>query len=466
MRPQNTVARAQLDSILRRQGLCSAAELADQLGVSIPTILRIIQARSDEIVRMGTTKLARYALLRALRGKADPIPVYRINAQGQGLHCGMLNLIAPSGSILSLRSLGWPTDAEHVSGVWDGLPYPLYDMRPQGYLGRCFARKAAIDLEVPPDPDAWSDDHIAYVLSRRGADTLGNLIVGDDAYTLWLQSIAAPESAIPPEQQASRYAQMATEATAIVGGGSSVGGEFPKFTAKRTLADSATPHVIVKFSGADASAPVQRWADLLVCEHLALQAIQSNTPLLAARSRILQAEGRTFLEVERFDRSGEFGRMPLISLTSLDAAFIGLGSGDWPVLTEKLVKLAMIPKALTFESLVLWWFGRLIGNNDMHLGNLSFQFDPEQGKNATLRMAPAYDMLPMLYAPLSGGEVPARQFTPELPLPRHAEAWKLACTAAVDFWGTSSRDDRISKSFRDICSENQVQLSRLRSALL
>lgn len=466
MRPQNTAARAQLDSILRHQGLSSAADLAGKLGVSIPTILRILHERNDEVVRLGTTKLSRYALRRTLRGKTDPIPVYRINEQGQGLHCGTLNLIAPQGSLLPLRDLGWPTDSEHVAGIWGGLPYPLYDMRPQGYLGRSFARKAAIDLDVPPDPDAWSDDNIVYVLSRRGADTSGNLIVGDDAYTLWLQSVASPEPAIPPEQQASRYAQLAMEATAMVGGGSSAGGEFPKFTAKRILADSATPHVIVKFSGADASAPVQRWSDLLICEHLALQALRSNTQISVERSRILQAEGRTFLEVERFDRSGEFGRMPLISLSSLDAVFIGLGSGDWPALTEKLVKLAMVPEVLAHESLVLWWFGRLIGNNDMHLGNLSFQFDPEQGRGSPLRLAPTYDMLPMLYAPLSGGEIPVRQFEPALPLPRHAEAWKLAWAAAVDFWEAASRDDRISESFREICSANGAQLSRLRSTVL
>ncbi len=466
MRPQNTTARVLLDGILRKQGLSSAANLADKLSVSVPTIHRILQARSDEIVRIGSTRLARYALRRPLRGKAEPIPVYMINELGQGLSCGTLNLLAPAGSLLPLRSLGWPMDAEHIAGVWDGLPYPLYDMRPQGYMGRNFARKAAAELDVPPDPDTWSDDNIAYVLSRRGADTSGNLIVGDDAYMLWLQSVTTAEPAIPPDLQAGRYAQLATETTALVGGGSSAAGEFPKFTAKRELKGCATPHVIVKFSGADASTPVQRWSDLLLCEHWALRAVQTNTPLSAARSRILQAEGRTFLEVERFDRNGEFGRMPLISLSSLDATFIGMGSGVWPELTEKLVKLAMIPQELEFESQVLWWFGRLIGNNDMHLGNLSFQFDPEQGQGAALRLAPVYDMLPMLYAPLSGGEIPQRQFTPALPLPRQAEAWKMAYAAAQDFWLSASLDDRISESFRDICRANQAQLAQLRSVVI
>ena len=415
--------------------------------------------------RLGITKRARYALRRPLRGNNEPIPVYRINELGQGLPCGILHLLSPSGSVLPLRGLGFPADAAHAGGVWDGLPYLLYDMRPQGYLGRSFARRAADELDVPADPESWSDDHVAYVLSRRGADTSGNLIIGDDAYRLWLRSVTAPEPAIPEEQQAARYMQLASDAIALAGYGSSAGGEFPKFTAKRTLANSATSHVIVKFSGSDGSPPVQRWSDLLICEHLALEAIRAILPIPAAPSRILQAGGRTFLEVERFDRKGEFGRMPLISLSSLDAAFIGKGSGKWSDLAAMLVKLGMVPDEVEFESQLLWWVGQLIGNADMHLGNLSFQFDQELKEQAILCLAPVYDMLPMLYAPLSGGEIPPRQFIPELPLPRQIDAWKMAYVTAVAFWESASLDARISEPFRQICRENLEQLGRLRTVV-
>jgi hypothetical protein len=44
----------------------------------------------------------------------------------------------------------------------------------------------------------------------------------------------------------------------------------PKFTASRRQSDGCRFEAIVKFSGADGSAAVQRWSDLLVCEHLAL----------------------------------------------------------------------------------------------------------------------------------------------------------------------------------------------------
>lgn len=463
MRPQNETARARLDAVLRRLGVSSAAAIANALGVSIPTLHRILHERGSQVVRLGSTKFARYALRRPLRGVAEPVQVYMIDEYGRGALCGAIDLISPEGAVLNLQCLlGYPADDVHAVGVWGGLPYPLYDMRPQGYLGRSFARLIAADFDVPPDPERWSDDHIVDVLSRRGVDTSGNLIVGDGAYQRWLESMASLEPAITQEQLTVRYLQLAAEAVMYVGDGSSAGGEFPKFTARRMLEGSATPHVIVKFSGAEASAPVTRWADLLVCEHLALQVLRANH-VSAAISRIIQTGGRTFLEVERFDRCGEFGRLPLISLASLDAAFVGSGSGDWLLLIERLAELSIVPATLLFDTQVLWWFGRLIANNDMHLGNLSFQFRPKQGQKAALYLSPAYDMLPMLYAPLSGGEVPPRQFSPALPLPHQVEAWQVAHAIATCFWESASQDERISLPFREVCLTNLTQLNQLKS---
>ncbi len=462
MRPQNEAARARLESIFQRNGLCSAVQLSNLLEVSVPTLHRILHERGDQIVRLGTTKLARYALRRSVRGRQAPISVYVIDEQGRGSRCGVLSLIAPQGSIWALNRLGWPVDAEHATGVWAGLPYPIYDMRPQGYLGRIFAQQAALDLDVPTDPERWSDDHIVDVLSRRGADTPGNLILGDDAYALWLRSVASPLPVIASDQVPVCYMALASEVTALIGGGSSAGGEFPKFTAKRALEGSNTPHVIVKFSGADESSTIQRWSDLLVCEHLALETLQAHTRLSASKSRIIKAGGRTFLEVERFDRNGEFGRSSLISLASLDASFMGSGNGDWPTLIDTLADLSMVSREFAHDVQVLWWFGRLIANNDMHLGNLSFQLNATDNDGLNLRMSPAYDMLPMLYAPLSGGEVPLRQFVVALPLPNQELAWKIAHAAAIYFWQAASQNAQISPLFQKICEINLMQLQQVK----
>ncbi|MFT4242990.1 MAG: HipA domain-containing protein [Acidovorax sp.] len=102
----------------------------------------------------------------------------------------------------------------------------------------------------------------------------------------------------------------------------------------------------------------------------------------------------------------------------------------------------------------LWWFGRLIGNTDMHLGNLAFR--PVQGR---LALAPAYDMLPMLHAPLPGGEVPVRAFDPPLPLPTQRAPWHAAWNAARDFWQAAAQDERIGAGFRAMCAEHGQQLA-------
>ena len=177
---------------------------------------------------------------------------------------------------------------------------------------------------------------------------------------------------------------------------------------------AATPHVLVKFSGAGGSAAEQRWADLLVCEHLALEHAATLPGITAAPSRILTYAGRTFIESERFDRVGQHGRLAICGLDALQHAFIGARSTDWPELAERLHGLALLDATSVAAVEHLWWFGRLIANTDMHLGNLSFHLEQ------TLRLAPAYDMLPMAYAPLAGGEVPPRDFTPALPLPNAA----------------------------------------------
>lgn len=457
MRPTNQTAKDRLDIVLSRQSPSSAKMLAAELGVSVPTIHRWIREH-DNIIRQGTTKNARYALRRPLRGKTQAIPIYRIDSMGKGHHIGQLELTFPQGTHLNLTHINWPTSTEQ-KGWWDGLPYPLYDMRPQGFLGRNFAHNIANDFGVSENPERWSDDDIAYVLSLRGVDCVGDLIIGNTAYEHWLTSRNNSTSAIEESELTEQYASLATTASNLGSAGSSAGGEFPKFIASRMLTNAKTQHVIVKYSGADSSAAVRRWSDLLICEHLALTTLAQNTSLHTADSRVLFEQGRTFLEIERFDRIGMFGRSPVISLSSLDGAFLGSGSDSWVTLVTKLVDLGLAKKDMPSQTLIISWFGKLIANNDMHLGNLSFTFDYNDAQ--TLRLTPVYDMLPMMYKPLSGGEVPNKQFEPNLPLPQEQAEWTIAYGAALQFWLSASQDTRISQGYRETCADNHITLQRL-----
>lgn len=335
------------------------------------------------------------------------------------------------------------------------MPYPIYAMRPAGYLGRRLARAEHETLAVPEDPDQWTDDDILWVLSRRGNDVPGNLILGASAYDLWVRYTLSDPQPLAARDVAPAYARLAGEAVATAGAGSSAAGEFPKFAALRDLPGSATPHVLVKFSGNAGGPAERRWGDLLVCEHLALEHARSLPGVDAARSRILEHAGRVFLETERFDRVGMHGRLPMCGLDSIDPAFFGARDTSWPSLAARLMRQGLLAPASAAAIDHLWWFGRLIANSDMHTGNLSFLVD------GTLRLAPAYDMLPMAYAPLAGGEVPPRAFDPALPQPQQRAVWHLAREAAVAFWTMAAADSRISEGYRRECAAHARRLEAI-----
>ena len=456
MRPKNQSARDQLLTVLARHPRSSASVLAESLGVSVPTLHRLLAEVAGHVVVNGKARRTRYALRRPLWGQAAELPLYEVDTAGRAEALASLALVHPEGTRMALEGSGWPVPEESRDGWWHGLPYPLYDMRPQGYMGRQFARAEHRQLALPADPQAWSDDDIVVALNQRGADLSGNLLLGDPAFERWQAAKLVAPQPLRAAGIGRAYAALAEHAIAAGVAGSSAAGEFPKFAALRELAGSATPHVLVKFSGADGSAAVRRWSDLLVCEHLALECAATMPEARSARSRIVTHLGRTFLEVERFDRHGLFGRSRLSSLATLNAALLGEGSTDWVVLAGRFVASGLLAPGDAQRIDQLWWFGRLIANTDMHTGNLSFI-----ARQNTLTLAPAYDMLPMLYAPLPGGEVPTRTFEPRLPLPAQRSVWNTAGAAALLFWSRAAADSRVSDAFRKTCRANAQRLQEL-----
>jgi hypothetical protein len=409
----------------------------------------------QQLLSAGRTKRARYALRRPLRGMLADIPVYSIDETGRASALTPLALTQPGGTLLPLEGTAWPVPPESKDGWWEGLPYPVYAIRPQGYMGRQFARAEHQALIVSEDPDEWSDDDIVWVLAHRGIDVPGSLLLGEAAYDAWFRSKTQELSIVAERDQPAAYAELATRAVASGGGGSSAAGEFPKFATARALGGSATPHVLVKFSGAGGSAAERRWGDLLVCEHLALACAQRLAGVTPARSRVLSHDGRVFIELERFDRIGPHGRRAVCALDALHPAFVGERETTWPTLARRLEAMGLLDEASVRAIDALWWYGRLIANTDMHTGNLSFYVD------RVLKLAPAYDMLPMLYAPLAGGEVPPRSFTPAHPLPPQRDTWLAACDAALAFWDAAASDGRIGEAFRGVCATNARALREL-----
>ena len=468
--------------LLRLRGRLGAGDLARLLGISRPTLMRTVRAAGDAVVAQGRARRTAYAARRALRGSLAPLPLYRVGIDGEPREIGQLHLTVPDGTAVEFKTdIGWPLDADMADGWFDGLPYPLQDMRPQGFLGRHFARRHAPLLQVSDDPTRWSDGDALHALSLLGSDTLGDLIVGETACRLWLEAMSAVRNGRAPEALSddaavNAYPELADEALAHGVAGSSAGGEFPKFLALRTgpsntghdagpdgesgTAAPAERHVLVKFSGSDDAPGTQRWADLLVCEHLAGEVLRQRLGVPAAHSRILRSGGRTFLEVDRFDRHGCLGRSGLVSWGAMDGAFFGSAGRPWPQAGHRLAARGWLRSTDAARIERLWHFGSLIANTDMHDGNLSFQPASSRGQDG-LAMAPAYDMLPMQDAPQRGMELPAPSWSPSLPLPAERTAWEPAARAAVVFWETAASDARISPGYRALCASRTEALRRV-----
>ena len=132
-------------------------------------------------------------------------------------------------------------------------------MRPQGYIGRGFPALYP-ELRLPGRIRDWNDDHQLIALAMRGEDCVGNLIIGEESLNRFL-------AGQPRSYTRADYPNLATGALAGQPG-SSAGGEHPKFAVY-----SEGRHVLVKFASGDGAA-ADRWRDLLVCEHLALEVLR------------------------------------------------------------------------------------------------------------------------------------------------------------------------------------------------
>lgn len=368
-------------------GPVPARQLIDRIGLSQPTVSRGLAALGDEVVRLGAAQSIQYALRDRSRGFGD-LPVYRVDADGLISHIGELVPVRPEGYVM-FRQSGKALYSE-------GLPWWLMDMRPQGYLGRAYAARQGEVLGLPPDVNRWSDADALRALLAHGHDLVGNLLLGNLARARFTSADDPP--LISQSSKARVYVALAADAAKGEVPGSSAGGKQPKFTAYAET-EHGPRHVIVKFSDPVDSSLSERWRDLLLAEHLALQTLRA-AGVPAAASWIHDHAGQRFLEVERFDRVGIRGRRALFSLLAVDAEFVGLGSGPWPAAARRLVDEKTIhPQAAAGASL-LWAFGALIGNTDMHFGNLSFM---TEGGGRPYDLAPCYDMSPMGFAPRSSG---------------------------------------------------------------
>ncbi len=444
---------------LQAQGPQTAAELAGAAGVHRSQVSRTLADTGDAVVQIGEARRARYALRRRVRSIGDRWPVFRIDEAGRAHEWARLEAFHGGFRVeWAGAAPGWCSrlDVADVDGWIEGFPFFLGDLRPQGFLGRAIARRVTETLRLPPDPSNWGDDDTLVFLQSEGDDLPGDLVVGDTPLRRTLARQVEPAEFVAEADRAVRYPELAAQSMQAGVPGSSAGGEQPKFLTHVRVAED-TRAVLVKFSQPLDTPAGRRWADLLVAEAHALDVLVNAGEALAG-AQVIDAGGRRFLEVRRFDRAGAHGRRGVVSLAAVHGAFVGSGGANtWVQAAEQFAVAGLLAPEALMSVRRRYAFGELIGNSDMHFGNLAFWLRDE----LPLSLAPVYDMLPMLWAPAAGGEIVPRTFAPFPPTPAQAADWAVAAEWAEVFWARVAGDARVSPEFAGIAREAGAQVARL-----
>lgn len=427
------------------RGPATSKEIQAETGLSQTVVARQLRGMGDNVIKLQSGRSPRYAVTRNAFGGNDKLPLIMVDAFGNTVVAAFIRPLAHGGFFVEpVTGMPHLLLGENGDGLYDDLPYFLFDLSPQGFLGRQIAKELASQSDdFPSDPRNWNTNHIGRYLISNSDDLPGNFKFGEQAL---LRVRRKP--VISSEKD---YPELADSVMSGVIPGSSAGGEQPKFTA---FCGDRSAHVIVKFSPRGDSDVARRWHDILITEYHATKAIhRRNFP--AAETRLIEIGDRLFLESQRFDRSGEYGRMSMVSLRSIDAEFTGPGS-DWPRVMGTLFKKKLVSWQHVYDADFLWCFGRLINNTDMHLGNLSLAIDGN-----VFRLLPVYDMCSMGFAPKSGGEVLPYSFVPpeNKSVNISEDTLKSIKKMAHDFWERVASDERISVEFKDFSGRgNPVDL--------
>jgi len=420
-------------------------ELMQGLEVSQPTLSRLINSLANEIVVMGKGRATRYGLPQKLHDQQSRFPIYIIDPRGDARLHG--NLTALQGGQY------WWEDTQNQGELFNQLPWFLLDQLISGFGARSFVFRHSDDLGLSRKLADWSNEDRFYATSRRGEDLGGNLLIGEESLARYFEMARELVPAFDLDARVWKYPQLAQKTLAGELPAAQLSGEQPKFTV--CVNDQGSPcHMIVKFSPAVDSKEAKRYADLLICEHLALEAVRF-AGFTAARSRLIIAGPQVFLGLKRFDRRGVLGRLPMISLRALHSQ-LQAPCDSWVDAAVRLEKAGLIKTADAAKLRWLSLFSDLIANPNQHFGNISLFPHPQDGYLLT----PIYGLRPTLYEPVAG-EIPMRLFSPTPVRNEAAGEFSSALEAAILFWKSAAVDERISAGFRQICYEN-CELLKLR----
>lgn len=420
----------QILGILAERGIASSQELQAATGKSQPTVSRLLAELAPQVLFLGQARSTRYGLPKSIHGLPAQQPVFWTNESGQAHRIGTLSFLA--NDVLHI-------DSSLVEGASTGsLPWYLTPLRAQGFLGRLLAQRLS-SYGVGSNPEPWPLETILFAALQLH-DAPGAISIGEPA--------EGPRHAPLPLEAAALRAALDALASDIAGtlpAGSSAGGEQPKFVA--LLEDGR--HVLVKFTPPRGTPFGERWSDLLHAEALASSVLAEHGVPVAATS-VVESRTRTYLLSERFDRIGPRGRRHVVAVGAAHEAFVADRYVHWGASCEALARTRHLSRDDAAKAMALLQFGRLIGNTDMHSGNLGLFVQPEGLAAGRFNLAPVYDMLPMRWRPDAalGGAPDYSPFEPDA-----VSAGSASAGPAAVFWRRLAEHGRVQPGLREVAGE-------------
>lgn len=416
----------QILQALTERGVASSLELQVLTGKSQPTVSRALRRMGDRVIALGQGRAVRYGVPHLIRGLPAQQPLWWTDENGLMSRWGTLTFLA--GDRLHVA-------ADGIDLVTAGrLPWFLSPLRMQGFLGREWARR----LGLEGDPERWSLEQVLFAAGQL-EDPTGAISMGEP------RGEVVPEAPVDLHARAAHYDTLAANVAGTLPAGSSAGGEQAKFL----TALASGERVLVKFTPPRGTPFGERWHDLLHAEWLALYVLAEHG-FEVAPARVIESATRTYFESTRFDRIGANGRRHAVALDAVHEAFVVGPRQHWAASCEVLAAQRRLSQGDADTVRALLEFGRLIGNTDMHFGNLALWADePAKGRFA---LAPLYDMLPMRWRPDAfAGLHDYSGFEPPLLMP--GDEAKAARTAAVDFWQRLGSHEGVDRKLRDVARD-------------
>lgn len=411
----------------------SALDLQRATGKSQASISLALTRLGGTVFKLGAARSTRYARTQAILG---------LDARQ------FVSLTGPhpdEGLFGDLHFL--QGDQLHVRGprkcTWlcqNTLPWWLSTLRPQGFLGRQYAR---LRPDFPVDPDEWSLAQTLYIAANHFHDPPGAFCIGSQT--------ASPSTDVALARRGDAFDDLADTSALGLPAGSSAGGEQPKFVCR--VQGSA---VVVKFSPPRGTPFGERWHELLQLEHLANTVLREHG-VPCAQTELVGTRHRTYLQSFRFDRIGENGKRHVVAAAPVHEAFVKAPRRHWVTTAEALVAQKLLSAEHLRSIASIYLFGQFIGNTDMHFGNLSFFVDDVT--RPAFVPTPVYDMLPMVWRPgVHGGELeltpihPQRQPAGFESQAQQARAW------AIEFWQRSAQLTGLGDALREASAANAFSL--------